>query len=170
MKKIFPVFSLTLFGLLTAVSVRAVCQLCTMGAIAGVGFFRWLGIDDLITGVWVGGLLLSSLLWFWYWLVKKKPAVKKVRWLIVFGWYAVSVLPLYFIGIIGHPYNKIWGIDKLLFGIMAGTIIFALAVRLNDYLKKKNQGKVYFPYQKVILPIGFLAVASVILYFLSKYK
>ena len=158
------------FGLFGAVTARAVCPVCTMGAVAGVGLCRWLGIDDLITGLWVGGLLFSSLLWFWYWLVKKKPAIKntKIGLLITLVWYGVVVLPLYFMGIIGNPYNKLWGIDKLLFGIMAGTIVFALSVHLNNYLKKKNQDKVYFPYQKVVLPIGFLAVASVVLYFLSK--
>jgi len=159
-------------GLLAASQAQAVCPVCVMGAIAGVGLCRWLGIDDLITGVWLGGLLFSSLLWFWYWLIKKKPAIKKTKigLLITLVWYGVVIFPLYFAGIIGHPYNKIWGIDKLLFGIMAGTIVFALAVKFNNYLKKKNQGKVYFPYQKVAIPIGFLAIASVILYFLSKCK
>ena len=163
---------LILSGLLFYQAALAVCPVCTMGAIAGVGLCRWLGIDDLITGAWVGGLLFSSLLWFWYWLVKKKPIIKntKTGWLITLAWYGVVIFPLYFAGIIGHPYNKIWGIDKLLFGIIAGTIVFASAVRFSSYLKKKNQGKVYFPYQKVIVPIGFLAVASVILYFLSKCK
>lgn len=163
---------LILSGLLFYQTVSAVCPVCTIGAVAGVGLCRWLGIDDLITGAWLGGLLFSSLLWFWYWLVKKKPTIKntKIGLLITLVWYGVVILPLYFAGIIGHPYNKIWGIDKLLFGIMAGTIVFALAVGLNNYLKKKNQGKPYFPYQKVVLPIGFLAIVSVILYFLSKCK
>ena len=172
MKKFFSILGLSFFGLLTAVSVKAVCPVCTMGAIAGVGLCRWLGIDDLITGVWLGGLLFSSLLWFWYWLIKKKPAIKntKIGLLVTLVWYGVVIFPLYFAGIIGHPYNKLWGIDKLLFGIMAGTIVFALAVRFSNYLKKKNQNKVYFPYQKVVVPIGFLAIASIILYFLSKCK
>lgn len=162
-------FVLSLFG---AASARAVCPVCTMGAIAGVGLCRWLGIDDLITGTWIGGLLFSSLLWFWYWLIKKKPAIKnrKIGLLIALLWYGAVILPLYFAGIIGHPFNKLWGADKLLLGILAGTVVFALSVRLNNYLKKKNQNKVYFPYQKVVLPIGFLAFASVILYFLSKCK
>jgi len=163
---------LILSGLLFYQTASAVCPVCTMGAIAGVGLCRWLGIDDLITGAWIGGLLFSSLLWFWYWLVKKKPAVKntKIGLLITLVWYGVVIFPLYFTGIIGHPYNEIWGVDKLLFGIAAGTIVFALAVKLNDYLKKKNQGKVYFPYQKVVLPIGFLAVASLVFYIIVKCR
>jgi len=167
----FLILFLTM-GLFVAGITQAVCPVCTMGAIAGVGLCRWLGIDDLITGTWIGGLLFSSLLWFWYWLVKKKPSVKNTRigLLLTLIWYGVVILPLYFAGVIGHPYNKFWGIDKLLFGIASGTVVFALAVRLNNYLKKKNQGKPYFPYQKVVLPIGFLAIASVILYFLSKCK
>ncbi len=161
---------LILFGFLFYQTASAVCPVCTMGAIAGVGLCRWLGIDDLITGVWLGGLLLSSLLWFWFWLIKKKPGAKKFGWLVAILWYAMAILPFYFTKIIGHPYNKLWGIDKLLFGIASGTLVFGLAVWFGDYLKKKNQGKVYFPYQKVVVPIGFLAIASVILYFLSKCK
>ncbi|MEK7173074.1 MAG: hypothetical protein AAB723_03125 [Patescibacteria group bacterium] len=170
MKKFLSIFSLIFLGSLTAVSVKAVCPVCTMGAVVGVGLGRWLGLDDLITGAWLGGLLLSSLLWFWYWLVKKKPAAKQFGWLIAVAWYAMAILPLYFMKIIGHPYNKLWGIDKLLFGIVSGTLVFSLAVWFNNYLKRKNQGKVYFPYQKVVVPISFLAVASVALYFLSKCK
>jgi len=172
MRKFFVILSLVFFGLLVFISAQAVCPVCTVGAVAGVGLCRWLGIDDLITGVWVGGLLFSSLLWFWYWLVKKKPAIKntKIGLLITLVWYGVVILPLYFVGVIGHPYNELWGIDKLLFGIMAGTIVFALSVRFNNYLKKKNQDKVYFPYQKVVLPIGFLALASVIFYIIVRCK
>lgn len=172
MKKLLVILSLMFSGLLTAVSVKAVCPVCTVGAVAGVGLCRWLGIDDLITGAWLGGLLFSSLLWFWYWLIKKKPIIKntKIGLLIALVWYGIVILPMYFMGIIGNSYNRLWGIDKLLFGLVSGTLVFALATWFNGYLKKNNQGKVYFPYQKVVVPIGFLAVASVALYFLSKCK
>jgi len=35
------------------------CPVCTIAVTAGVGLSRWLGVDDLISGLWVGGLLVS---------------------------------------------------------------------------------------------------------------
>ena len=171
MKKFLLIIAMVA-GLSAVSQVQAVCPVCAIGAVAGVGLCRWLGFDDLITGLWIGGLLFSSLLWFWYWLVKKKPAVKKTKLgiLISFAWYALAIFPLYFAGIIGNQYNKLWGCDKLLLGIMAGTVVFALSVHLNNYLKKKHQGKPYFPYQKVVLPISFLAVASLIFYIIAQCR
>jgi hypothetical protein len=66
------------------------------------------------------------------------------------------------IGIIGHPQNKFWGIDKLIFGIFVGTIVFLFSILFEDYLRKKNQGKAYFKFQKVIIPILFLTILSLI--------
>jgi hypothetical protein len=68
---------------------------------------------------------------------------------------------------IGHPLNTIWGMDKLVLGIILGSIFFLLAVYLNNFLKKKNNGKVYFPFQKVVIPVITLAILSVIFYFLT---
>jgi len=63
----------------------------------------------------------------------------------------------------GHPQNKLWGMDKLLAGIIVGSVVFILSVLFNDFLKKKNQGKVYFPFQRVVIPILFLIIASYIM-------
>lgn len=49
----------------------AVCPLCTVAVGTGLGFSRFLGIDDVITGIWMGGLIVSSALWFSAWLEKK---------------------------------------------------------------------------------------------------
>jgi uncharacterized membrane protein YhdT len=65
-------------------------------------------------------------------------------------------------GIIGHPQNKFLGIDKLIFGIFSGTIIFLISILFENYLRKKNQGKVYFKFQKVLIPVLFLLVLSLI--------
>ena len=35
-------------------------------------------------------------------------------------------------------------------------------------IKKENKGKAQFPFQKVVMPVGFLAFFSVIFYFLTK--
>jgi hypothetical protein len=36
-----------------------VCPVCTIAVAGGVGLCRYLGIDDLISGAWIGALLFS---------------------------------------------------------------------------------------------------------------
>ena len=57
-----------LFALLTILifdlqKTFAVCPICTVAIGAGVGFTRYIGIDDTITGLWIGGFIVSSGLW-----------------------------------------------------------------------------------------------------------
>jgi hypothetical protein len=73
-------------------------------------------------------------------------------------------VPLFTYEILGHPLNKIFGIDKLLFGTIIGTIFFILSVWLHDFLKSKNGGKSYFMYQKVVIPVLTLIILSLILW------
>jgi len=64
----------------------------------------------------------------------------------------------------GHPLNKIFGIDKIIFGIIFGTIIFWLGEKFHFYLKTRNNGKQFFDYQKVVVPVAVLILTSLILW------
>jgi len=162
-KNLFLLGILTL-GLSLPSLTQAVCPVCTIAVGAGVGLCRWLGIDDLISGVWIGGLIVSMVIWFLDWLDKKGIRFKFLRFIVIVLFYFIIIAPLYWAGIMGHPLNKFGGIDKLLFGIISGSISFIISVWLNSFLKKKNQGKVIFPFQKVVLPILFLLITSLIFY------
>jgi len=74
----------------------AVCPVCTITVGAGIGLSRWLGIDDTITGLWIGGLIVSLTIWTIDWLHKKEINFKSMTLLITLGYYALTVLPLYF--------------------------------------------------------------------------
>jgi len=54
----------------------AVCPICTVVIGAGVGLSRWLGIDDTISGLWIGGLIISMIVWTINWLGKKNIRFK----------------------------------------------------------------------------------------------
>lgn len=140
----------------------AICPVCTIAVGAGLGLCRWLGIDDLISGTWIGGLIISLILWTIDWLNKKGIHFLFRKILISFFFYFIVIAPLYWLGIMGHPFNKFWGIDKLLFGMMTGSLVFILSVFFHNFLKKKNQGKSFFPFQKVLIPILFLIITSLI--------
>lgn len=171
MRKISTFFlSFFITGFLFADKVLAVCPLCTVAVGAGVGFSRWLGIDDTITGLWVGGLIVSLITWTEGWLEKKNIRFKGRTFLIVIAYYALVVIPLYYSGIIGHPLNTLCfcNLDKLLFGIIMGSIAFWCGASWHSYLKEKNNNNVYFPFQKVVIPILPLIILSILYYFLTK--
>ncbi len=157
-------FFVCLTFLFSAKQVLAVCPVCTIAVGAGVGLCRWLGIDDLISGVWIGGLIISMILWLLDWLEKKQIRFRFKAFIVSVFFYLVILLPLHWTGIIGHPLNTFHGIDKLLFGIILGSLAFSISVLTNIFLKKKNNGQVYFPYQKVVLPVIFLMITSLIIY------
>jgi len=142
------------------------CPICTIAVGAGVGLCRYLGIDDLISGAWIGGLLMSLTIWTINWLNTKKIKFLFRKILVFIFWYGISICPLYWLEIIGHPENKFLGIDKLIFGIMSGSVVFLISVLFHKFLVKKNQERSYFPFQKVIIPISFLFILSLIFYFI----
>jgi hypothetical protein len=167
MKKIF-FYSLFFLSLFLSLPARAICPVCTIAIGAGVGLSRWLGVDDLISGAWIGALIVSMIFWTAVWLDKKNIRFKFQYPLLVIIFYAITVIPLYFTGIMGHPFNKFCGVDKLIFGIASGSIVFTLGVLLHNLLKKRNQDKPHFPFQKVVIPLILLIIISIVFYFICK--
>jgi hypothetical protein len=76
--------------------------------------------------------------------------------------------PLISKDLIGHPFNKIYGIDKLAFGAFFGTLAFAGFSFWYQSMKKKNGGHAHFAFQKVVMPFSALTILSIIFYFLTK--
>jgi len=146
----------------------AICPLCTVAVGAGVGLTHWLGIDDTITGLWIGGLTVSLIMWTIYWLNGKNIHFKGRKIIITLAYYLIIVAPLYPLKIIGQPLNTLWGIDKLLLGIISGSIFFFIGGIWYVYLKKRNNNQPYFPFQKVVMPVAPLIILSIIFYFITK--
>ncbi len=157
-----------LISLLFAGTAKAVCPVCVVAVGAGLGFSRWLGVDDVVSSVWIGGLLASLSMWTLVWLKRKGWGFKFDTAVVWIAYYGLTLVPLYFADIVGHPLNKIFGIDKIIFGAIAGTVIFLASVTAHNFLKAKNAGKSFFPYQKVVVPVLLLAVASSAFYFYLK--
>jgi hypothetical protein len=145
---------------------HAVCPLCTFAVGAGVGLAEWFGIDDAISGLWIGGLIMSLILWTFMWLDKKSIRFFGDKIIVVLVYYLIVVAPLFFTNVIGHPANVLWGIDKLLLGIILGSIFFLAGVLTHLYLRKHNNDLGYFPFQKVVLPVVNLIILSGVFYFL----
>lgn len=166
--KIITVFLLVVASFVIAAKTYAICPVCVVAVAAGVGLSRYLGVDDVLSGIWIGGLLWSMSIWTVDWLANKKWNFKFRKLIIIAAYYILTVAPLYYSEIIGHPFNKIWGMDKLVFGIVLGTIGLYSGTVSYEYLKKKNNGRAHFPYEKVAIPVGLLIILNIIFYFVTK--
>lgn len=152
-------------------SIYAVCPVCTIAVGAGLGISKALGIDDAVTSIWIGGLILSISFWTVDWL-NKKGYFKKIKnthlnYCVIATWYALTLGPLYFSKLIGIPYNSIWGIDKIIFGTILGSIAFLFGKWL-DKKQREKYGKQFFQYQKVVFPVSILLLTSLITHFALK--
>jgi hypothetical protein len=154
--------------LFSSITAFAVCPLCTFAVGAGIGLAQYFGIDDTISGIWIGGFIVSLIAWTIHWFDKKNVRFYGRKILITMLYYGITIAPLYSSGVMGHILNKLWGIDKILLGIMVGSIAFFSGNIWYILLKKNNNDKAYFPFQKIVMPVSPLIVLSIIFYYLTK--
>lgn len=164
----FKVVSIVLNATLFFNDINAVCPICTIAIGAGVSLSKWLGIDDTITGLWIGGLTASMIAWTVNFLSRRNIRFYGRKILVTIIYFFLTLWPLYHKHLIGNPSNTLWGVDKLLLGIMIGSVLFTIGSLWYYYLKLKNNGHAYFPFQKILMPIGILFIASVIFYFIVR--
>lgn len=174
MKKSLTAFISILLFFFSSSKVYAVCPACTIAVGAGLGLSRFLGIDDTISGVWVGGLILSTSLWLISWLEKKNFKIfsklnkKLLSYLTIIFIYSLVLIPFWPAGIIGHPVNTILGIDKLLFGTLVGSVFFLLGFWA-DKKVRQIKGRQLFAFQKVAFPVVSLLIISLVIFFYGGY-
>jgi hypothetical protein len=155
-------------GFFWAFPAQAVCPVCTVAVGVGVGLARSLGVDDTITGTWIGGLMVSLIFWTLNWFGKKGINFKFKKIITIIAYYGLIVVPLIWFDIVGHPLNKLWGVDKLMFGIIFGSVVFFAASFFYEYVKKRNDNRALFPFQKIVMPIVALLIVSGIFYLITK--
>lgn len=171
-KLITFIFSFIALNSIFAIPAKAVCPVCTIAVAAGLGLSRYLGIDDTVSGVWVAGLTLSLSFWLIDWLEKKWQLKSKFKYsgaIATLAIFSLVYIPLITTGIIGHPFNTFWGIDKLIFGGVFGVSAFLLGMYA-DKKVRELKGKQLFNFQKVIFPVVSLVLASLIFFLITSVK
>ena len=148
-------------------STQAFCPVCVVAVGAGLELSNYLGIDDTITGLWIGALIVSLSMWTIEYLAKKKINFFGKRTIVFGSFYLLTLAPLYWQNLIGQSMHSFWGVDKLVLGIIFGSILFFFSGIFSFKLKQRNGGKVYFPFQKVIIPLAILFLASGLFYYLT---
>lgn len=147
--------------------VSAHCPLCTGAVVAGAIGAKYLGLDVLILGIFVGAFAISTGLWI---ARKLKNYFKYQNTLIIISMFLFTVIPalgfvkdMTYISLL----SKVYFVNKLLIGSIIGSIITLFAYHLHNYIKIKF-GKVLFPYQGVVLTLVLLFITSISTYFVIK--
>lgn len=158
----------TVYALCACRVANGACPVCALAVGGCVAITRRFGVDDTVIGIWIGALIgsligmsISLLNHLGIKFFGRKP-------LIAIAYITAMMLPLYRRHIIGVPNNTLWGIDKMLFGIVLGLCVFCAGCLTYCFLKQKNGGQAHFPFQKVLVPIGMLLVVSLIMYCITK--
>ncbi len=155
MIKLLSFFSAMLFS--SKVFANPACAVCTFAMGAMLGISRKLGISDNAVGVWIGGLILMS-----YYFMVKFCEVKKIKFKyyeLVCAVLALSFVPVMYV-FVPYKLNTFFGIDAFLISMIVGAIMFWLSQFIYQILKKKNGGHAHFPFEKVVMAVLFLLVAS----------
>lgn len=154
-----------LFVLFVVGTADAVCPVCTIAIGAGLEGMRMLGVKDILTGIWAGGLTVSLIGWTANYM--RKHNVKNIFWYILNVLVYGSLLAgVYFVPL-DNPVvkwweNCMWGIDQFLLGVIVGSVTFILMEVWYMHIKKKNGGHALFPFQKVVMPfVGLLIMTGV---------
>lgn len=139
------------------------CPVCTIAIGAALPITRHLGVPDIVAGIWVGAFLAI----LGYWIIK---IFEKKNWNFFGRNFIILALSVASIGFIylGQvkytpcTYLGFLKLDAILFGSIIGALLFIITEKLYDFMKAKNNGHAHFPFEKVVLPIVVLSIASLI--------
>ena len=171
MKKMLFVAPLVL-GMLSR-SVSAHCPLCTISAAAVAGGATWLGVNQIVVGLFMGAFA-ASMGWWFSGLVKKRffPMQKPLIILLIFITTILPVLPLIGTGIFplhisvagdyGSLLNRTYVINSFLAGSIAGGLLVSLTPWLSSRITLLRNRKT-FPFQGTVLTISLLLIFGAII-------
>ncbi len=139
--------------------------LCPIGLVGGMALARWLGVSDLVLGLWMGALIISVSVVTVKWLAKYGKDFKGSFWTVFFLTIAITVYSVRG-ELIWSGAGLVLGLPPVIAGMVLGAIIIFGIDFVNKFFIMKNGGKVYFLYQKLVVPIVGILVASLIVHYL----
>jgi len=150
---------------LLPVSVSAQCPVCIVTVGGGMFLAQRLGIDDFLVSLWISGLNVAISFWL-------APKIKNRFFgspiILTLITYALTLFYFIFTQQTGFSNNKILGLDKIFFGQTLGLFIWLFGIFVDRYTRKLHGGKILFPYQKVVFPIGILTILTILFKFIFK--
>lgn len=146
----------------------AQCPICIVTVGGGMLIAKKLGIDDLLVSIWISALNTAISFWLASKLHNDKLMFKKILgnpWLLSILMLGLTLFYFQFTGQIGHPANKLLGIDKIIFGQTLGMFTMFVGNFIYGFTKYKNSNKTLFPYAKVVFPVGSVLLVTLIFKF-----
>ena len=140
-------------------TVYAQCPVCIVTVGGGMFIAQQLGVDDFLVSLWISAL--NTAISFWL-APKIKNRILGNPIIFSFLMLGFTLFYFYYSHEIGVPSNKILGLDKIVFGQSLGLLIMFLGIFIDRYSRKLNGGKILFPYQKVVFPVGFLLIFTLL--------
>lgn len=153
-------------------TVQAHCPLCTAGAVVAAGGAAWLGVSNIVIGIFIGAFAVS--IGWWISRLIKKKYIPFQRTSIIILSFLTTIIPLlplmkspypFYISLIGD-YGSLLNRTYLINLFLLGSLIGGFIVCLTPYLSKKIsalRNKKIFPYQGIILTFILLIIISIIL-------
>lgn len=139
-------------------NVYAQCPVCIVTVGGGLLIAKKLGIDSLLTALWVSGL--NTAISFWFVSFIKKPKILKNPFIWTIIMFVSTFLYLSSTKQMYHKNDTFLHIDKVLVGLVVGMVMWLLGIGADKLIRKYNNGKVLFYYQKVIVPLLILIATT----------
>lgn len=148
------------------------CPLCTAGAGAAAAGAALLGVKLEVIGLLIGAF--AAALGFYIANRIKKQYFPHQKWVIVISTFLLTVLPLlplfesytsftvYLYGDLGTPLNRVYLIDRFLFGSILGGGVMVTIPYISGGITKLRKDR-RFPYQSLSVTFLTLVALSVIL-------
>src|SRR3989338_2252487 len=175
-KKLAPFVFFLFSGLRYA---EAHCPLCTMGAAAATAGAVWLGVNNIVIGLFIGAFAVSTGWWVSN-LIKKKyiPSQKPV---IILVSYITTIIPIsklipsiypFYISLMGDYgsiLNRTYIINPFVIGTVFGGIIVSIAPTISKKITILRQGRT-ISYQGVIITFLTLLIIGGLIQLIQTIK
>lgn len=142
-------------------AAMAHCPLCTAATGMAVGVARFYGVDDAMVGTLIGGFAVSSALW-------ANNALKRRNWTVMHWQGAALVLLSLLFTILGFKAGNLlngamlFGLPRLLSGMLIGTGGIAIGHGVHEYVRYTNNGKNILPYQGLSIMLASLLLVTAV--------
>jgi len=179
-RRLLTIFALALGGVALTPAAQAQCAVCTLAIVGGLGISRWLGVDDIYVGVWLGAAIFGAAGFGGSLVAKRWPGFKGGKHIVMVAVILFAGVALYFAdGFIKpfdngircdtEPCNNIsYTLTNLAQGMIIGIICLYAGLYLDKALRqlKDDGGKPYFPFQKVVCPLVMIILGTLAAWFL----
>lgn len=143
--------------------VYAQCPVCIVTVGGGMILAKKFGVDDLMISLWIAALNAAIALWL---APKFKIKLLKNPYFLTILFLVLTLVYFQATNQLGSSTNTFFGINKVIFGQVLGTLTILVGSFIDKITRLKNNNKVLFYYQKVIFPVGLLIIFTLILKFI----